>query len=76
MRDDYKFRSDTPLQDGSGITGHPIHPGVTLGVSMEVSVTQSGSPSQNCKQTITMTGDPDSGTWKLKLDTKKTAAIQ
>lgn len=62
------------LQD-PGDSGSGIRPGLTLGQSrITVAMTQVGSESQNCRQTITLE-NATGGDWKLRYEARKTTAV-
>lgn len=68
-REDRKY-----VRDGDG-PGYQIYPGQTLGAEVVTTMTQDGSASQSCIQTLTTTGSPDGGQFKLRCRGKPTAAL-
>lgn len=53
-----------------------IRPGLTLAAWIEAEMVQEGTETDDCQQKVNSHGNPDSGTWKIRLDLAKTEALQ
>lgn len=60
-------RKDKILEQTGAPDDNRIRPGITLGASIEAVMTQPGTESDNSIQTLSQAGEPDSGTWKLRI---------